>query len=53
MAVINDMTGYCASAKASFETALGTKTDLTVFILDTILSISALRAVRYRRRRAS
>ena len=34
MAVINDMTGYCASAKASFETALGTKPALAVFISD-------------------
>ena len=34
MAVINDMTGYCASAKASFETALGAKPALAVFISD-------------------
>jgi len=32
MAVINDMTGYCASAKASFEQALSTKPALAVFI---------------------
>jgi hypothetical protein len=34
MAVINDMTGYCASAKASFEQALSTKPALAVFISD-------------------
>jgi len=32
MAVINDMTGYCASAKASFEQALSTKPALAFFI---------------------
>src|SRR5262245_44237189 len=31
MAVINDSTGYCASAKASFEEALGSKVVLTNF----------------------
>ena len=31
MAVINDMTGYCASAKASFDQALNAKPNLTVF----------------------
>lgn len=31
MAVINDMTGYCASAKASFEQAFNAKPALTVF----------------------
>lgn len=34
MAVINDMTGYCASAKASFEQALGSKPALAVFTSD-------------------
>jgi hypothetical protein len=34
MAVINDMTGYCANAKASFEQALGSKPALAVFISD-------------------
>lgn len=34
MAVINDMTGYCASAKASFEQALSVKPALAVFISD-------------------
>jgi len=37
MAVINDMTGYCASAKASFETALNAKPVLTIFASDTAL----------------
>ena len=32
MAVINDMTGYCASAKESFEQALSTKPALGIFI---------------------
>jgi len=37
MAVINDMTGYCASAKASFEQALNAKPALAVFIVDQTL----------------
>jgi hypothetical protein len=37
MAVINDMTGYCASAKASFEQALTVKPALVVFAADTSL----------------
>jgi len=37
MAVINDMTGYCSSAKASFEQALNAKPALVVFAADTSL----------------
>jgi hypothetical protein len=37
MAVINDMTGYCASAKASFELAQNSKPALTVFSAETAL----------------
>jgi hypothetical protein len=37
MAVINDSVGYCASAKASFEQALGAKIVLAAFTADTAI----------------
>lgn len=37
MAVINDMTGYCSSAKASFEHALGTKVQLAAFTSQAVI----------------
>jgi len=37
MAVINDSVGYCASAKASFEEALGTKVQLVSFTSQAVI----------------
>jgi hypothetical protein len=37
MAVINDMTGYCSSAKASFELALNDKPTLAVFTSNAVV----------------
>ena len=37
MAVINDMTGYCSSAKASFAHALGNKPALALFTAEAVI----------------